>query len=113
MLKPQSWLDYEQDLKARDRVRDFWHGCIVFMCVAVVMSLMACNRANPYEPEQMNAAKLAGHEPVGPVDPSLGRVSAHRFSCPAYDGSGTCVCDAEETMTDWGEWAFRELLILP
>lgn len=109
MLK--SWIDYEQDVKARDRRRDLRDAFVVFACLIVLASVFGCESS--VSPELREASSIAATQAPACDIEAQGRVSAHRFSCPAYDGSGTCVCDAEETMTDWGEWAFRELLILP
>lgn len=53
-----------------------------------------------------------GFEGAPPINPD-GKISAHRFACPAYDGSGACVCDASEVMQEWADWALDDLLILP
>lgn len=107
MLVPQSVKDYEQDLKARDRKRELKDGCFILACVVAIALMFGCESS--VSPELREASAIAAQPTIEPQ----GRVSAHRFSCPAYDGSGMCVCDSEETMTEWGEWAFRELLILP
>lgn len=55
-----TWKDYNRDLDARDRARDFWHGLLVFVAVMTIASLFACEQ-QPYNPELSNALTL---EPI-------------------------------------------------
>ncbi|MGH7177641.1 MAG: hypothetical protein ACREJC_09695 [Tepidisphaeraceae bacterium] len=54
-----NWNDYEKDLDARDRVREFAHGCIVFFALLVIASLFGCtDRDGTYEPTLQNVGAL-------------------------------------------------------
>lgn len=52
--------DYEKDIEARDRARDFWYGCLVFAALITIASLFACEQ-EPLNPELSNALTL---EPI-------------------------------------------------
>jgi len=78
-MTSQPFNDYQKDLDERDKVRDFFHGIVVFMALIVIVSLVGCEQ-QPLNPELANVMTL---EPLD-MPPMEYLVGPHSGGATAY-----------------------------